>query len=403
MPWPCRHSIGSCRSQRRHSSQMCRRSAALPHHSSARRRGMGIRPVQRVSASAYFASSASILPDFIAAFPPNRCADYSATELHAHLQECRAAMAQQGVSDGNEKPAAASPFRAPLVYRNSSSIPPRRSTHMAPSFSRSDTTTAQPTTRDHSPWQHHGSVGQSIGACAEALPLTHSCRPNNCNMRPPLQIEQSLRTALFHSSSLIRRTLMTANTAPHSSAYLTVLPIRPCYRMADAAMRLAVRHRLGLLPYESLASEHCVCRPHTSFLTDPDHFHSCEKFKRTFLTQRHNNLVQVVMDLAINAGFIAIREPNTHIRPAAVADAPADSKHYNLHADILLLKHDRKFYIDVTVARPTNESNLRSPTSSCLLHSTRLHSSGRTEQAQQVRRHHCSQRSQLVHSNRMRM
>jgi len=199
------------------------------------------------------------------------------------------------------------------------------------------------------------------------------------------QIEQSLRTALFDSSSLIRRALMTANTAPHSSAYLTVLPIRPCYRIADTAMRLAVRHRLGLLPYESLASEQCACRRHTSFLADPDHFHSCDKFKRTFLTQRHNNLVQVVMDLAINAGFIAIREPNTHIRPAAVADMPADSEHYNLHADILLLKHDRKFYIDVTVVRPTNESQLRARPRLVSSVPSRLHSPRRTRQAHQVR------------------
>ena len=321
--------------------------------------GMGIRPVQRVSPSAYFASSASILPDFIAASPPSRCADYTATELHAHLLDCRASMLQQGVSDGTEKPAAASPFRAPLVYRNSSSnsIPAVQPTW--PLRSRTDNTTAQST---HATTLH-GSITdlwdrasahvqkRSAGAFLQAEQLQHEATT---------EIEESLRTSLFHSSSLIRRTLMTANTAPHSSAYLTVLPIRPCYRMADAAMRLAVRHRLGLLPYDSLASVHCVCRPHTSFLTDPDHFHSCEKFKRTFLTQRHNNLVQVVMDLAINAGFIAIREPNTHIRPATVADAPADSKHYNLHADILLLKHDRKYYIDVTVARPTNESNLRS-------------------------------------------
>jgi len=76
--------------------------------------GMGIRPMQRVSHSAYFASCASILPDFISAFPPSRCADYSATELHAHLQQCRTTMLQQGVSDGKEKAAtAAAPFSRP--------------------------------------------------------------------------------------------------------------------------------------------------------------------------------------------------------------------------------------------------------------------------------------------------
>jgi hypothetical protein len=128
--------------------------------------------------------------------------------------------------------------------------------------------------------------------------------------------------------------------------------------MADASLRLAVRHRLGLLPYESLSRQSCHCRFRTRFTDDPDHFHSCEKFKRTFLTQRHNNLVQVVQDLAINAGFMAIREPNAHVRPEGIAEQAALSKDYNRHADLLLLRHDLKLYVDVTVVRPTRASTL---------------------------------------------
>lgn len=51
-----------------------------------------------------------------------------------------------------------------------------------------------------------------------------------------------------------------------------------------------------------------------------------------------------------------MREPNHHIRPQPNADATDLSK-FNEHADILLLKHDRRIYIDVTVTRPTNASN----------------------------------------------
>jgi hypothetical protein len=89
--------------------------------------------------------------------------------------------------------------------------------------------------------------------------------------------------------------------------------------MSDASVRLAIRHRLGLLPYESLARTKCICRFNTRFADDPDHFHSCDKFKTSVLNQRHNNIVQVLQDLAVNAGFIAIREPNSHIRPADIA------------------------------------------------------------------------------------
>ena len=60
---------------------------------------MGLRPVERTAASAYFASGAAILPEFILAFPADRCADYTATELHAQLEACRELMRQQGVAD----------------------------------------------------------------------------------------------------------------------------------------------------------------------------------------------------------------------------------------------------------------------------------------------------------------
>jgi hypothetical protein len=139
-------------------------------------------------------------------------------------------------------------------------------------------------------------------------------------------------------------------------------------------VRLAVRHRLGLLPYDSLARQSCQCRFHTPFAVDPDHFHSCDKHKRTLLNQRHNNVVQVVQDLAVSAGFTAIREPNSHVRPDSVDRKRNSSVEYNHHADLLLLRHDLKLYIDVTITRPTRESLLdNAPTavSSIPLYSTR--------------------------------
>jgi hypothetical protein len=127
-------------------------------------------------------------------------------------------------------------------------------------------------------------------------------------------------------------------------------------------MRLAIRHRLGLLPFDSLARETCVCKARTAqlFAKDPDHLLACSRHRRTFITMRHNNLVQVVLDLARLVGFHAIREPNDHIRPPEIAALPPHSEKFNHHADILLLKHDLKLYIDVTVVRPTTVTNLRS-------------------------------------------
>ena len=95
------------------------------------------------------------------------------------------------------------------------------------------------------------------------------------------------------------------------------------------------------------------------FNVDPDHFHSCEKTRRACNNQRHNNIVQVIIDLARAAGFIAIHEPNSHIRPDSSSDAPSLIEGFNKHADMLLLKHDMKLYIDVVITRPTNATHLR--------------------------------------------
>ena len=47
-----------------------------------------------------------------------------------------------------------------------------------------------------------------------------------------------------------------------------------------------------------------------------------------------------------------------HIRPANITPSHI---HYNDHADLLLLKHDIKLYVDVTVTRPTGQTNLAIP------------------------------------------
>jgi hypothetical protein len=68
--------------------------------------------------------------------------------------------------------------------------------------------------------------------------------------------------------------------------------------------------------------------------------------------------MQVLMDLARTVGYYTIQEPNNHIRPEEIKKQPALSEEYNQHADILLLKHDEKLYIDVAITRPTNITNL---------------------------------------------
>ena len=49
------------------------------------------------------------------------------------------------------------------------------------------------------------------------------------------------------------------------------------------------------------------------------------------------------------------------MRPEVIAAQASGSEEYNHHADLLLLKHGLKLYIDVTVIRPTKESTLKNP------------------------------------------
>jgi hypothetical protein len=137
----------------------------------------------------------------------------------------------------------------------------------------------------------------------------------------------------------------------------------PDYRMRSDDFRLAVRHRLGLVPFDCLLDEQCrVCTACSSFAQDPDHFHACVKHRRTLVTARHSDLMSAVMSLARSVGFYASREPNDHARPDELEFRKAEVSidEYNSHADILLLKHHLKLYVDVSVVRSTSPSKTAS-------------------------------------------
>lgn len=98
------------------------------------------------------------------------------------------------------------------------------------------------------------------------------------------QIEERIFTQLHKKSIPYRRALLTSLTTPNCSSWINVLPTQPTYHIVDASMRLATRHRLGLLPFDVLRHDSCICKTNPLFAVDPDHFHSCEKLRRTFHT-----------------------------------------------------------------------------------------------------------------------
>jgi hypothetical protein len=320
--------------------------------------GMGLRPAERISASAYFSSAASILPDFLRAFPSQSGGRYCETELHEQLQACRALMEQQGVAGASSSPA---PPSAAAQQKRGKSAPKSASSQLA-AAAKTMQAGAAASPLDDSP-QLKSSIDMLWSAAAAfnaaATPPKSAFLQAERVQRSATQlIEQHVLQQLHSSSSLRRQILLTANTTPHSSEFLTVLPTQPLYRMSNASLQMAVRHRLGVLPYDSLALQRCYCKERSAFAEDPDHFHSCAKHRRTLLNSRHDNIVQVLLDLARSVGFNAIREPNSHIRPDSLAQLPSSSVEYNRHADLLLLKHGLKLYVDVTITRPTKESTV---------------------------------------------
>jgi hypothetical protein len=109
---------------------------------------------------------------------------------------------------------------------------------------------------------------------------------------------------------------------------------------------------------------------------DPDHFHTCTRYLSLTATQRHDNLKYILPEIGKQAGFHCIIEPNAHVRPPRPPTASiSEEDHHHRHADILMVKHDKRFLIDVAVTHPTRASNLPST----LIRKYPLHSLTRVE------------------------
>jgi len=344
--------------------------------------GMGMRPTTRILHAAYFSSLAAVMPDFLRLFP--NCTDYEQTTIHHELITCRQELLRQGVGPSKQGGKRQGKDKNPK-----GSITPKKVAEskraMSTSNNTNTVTTPPRTTRTHSepsPSLNHTHTADTVNA-ADSLTLHSSmmqlwqrAREHAAKVNTPMidqetflnpqklqhditaQIEEKLYKRLLNDSTPRHQVVLTSLHTRGCNAYLTVLPTQPCYRMQDGAFRLAVRHRLGLLPFDTLTDAACNRCPHpTTFSDDPDHLHSCSLHRRTLVTERHNNIMQVVMDLARSVGFHVRGEPNDHVRPSKVANP--QGTHYNNHADILLVKHDQRIYVDVTITRPTNSTNMQ--------------------------------------------
>ena len=380
------------------------------------RGGMGLRPVLPLAATAYFSSLASALSDFIAEFQGSQagvvgsssrgsCSEWiQQTQIVRQLQECWSIMQVQGIqqlhSPSNNKkhrvgaapstPAAATVAAALNNPVNSVASLPARSHPSLPVFNStaasSSSSSSSFSSSASSPLSGPAAVSHlCLRAVAHSRLLLASRSSPATNPTPAAflhaehlqsaatqQREEVNRVAIIKAAEPRRRALITAASVPNSTSFLSTLPTVAAYTLEDESMIQAVRHRLGLSAADSLATQTYVCG--TLFATDPDHYHSCVALRSNSLTKRHDAIVMTLDGLAREAGWSVTVEPNAHLRPVAAAtgstatvsaaalDCPALScsdDHWNRHGDLLLVRHGKKLYIDVSCTRPTNASSLQ--------------------------------------------
>jgi hypothetical protein len=348
--------------------------------------GLGMRPIHRIRHAAYFASLLQILPDFLRLYPElavqpggegplDGVHPHHATELYSELSRCRAELLATGANNRRTKhqlkQLSIKQSMQPLLQKaagpSTATAAAAKASHSTPALS----TDAQASSPLPALTKSIDDTWRSASACVtvkagsavfvRAIKLQHTLTAG---------LEFTLYVNCFNNCQRYQQTILTSiSENTDCSAFLTVLPTEPAYRMRDEQFILAVRHRLGMLPYDDLRDEHCVdCRARNStipsFLADPDHLHACVHQTGSSVTLRHHRVVATLAQLARSVGYVVKVEPHfaPHVVTATVpltGEAVTRVEQGSERGDLLLIRHNERFVIDVTVRRPTNQTELR--------------------------------------------
>jgi len=347
--------------------------------------GLGIRPVHRIRHAAYFSSLLQCLPEFLRLYPelqtlkrdendekpsspapPRAC--FQHTELYAELEMCRLELLASGAGNRRQRRQAQ---QQQLTLEQCMRTPPPATVVPTPtSPPHADHATPRPAsaaaapavaapTKDSSPLPalHKGTdeTWQAASRCARESQQGLFVLANKLQQRLTEGLELTLFEQCFASCGPYQQAILTSlRDTADCSAWLTVLPTEPAYRMRNEQFQLAVRHRLGLLPYDDLRDEVCLgCRARNAhiptFLADPDHLHACVHETGASVTLRHHRVVSTLATLARSVGYVVRLEPS--FAPHAAVD--------DRRGDLLLLRHNSRLLVDVTVRRPTGRTELR--------------------------------------------
>ena len=332
--------------------------------------GLGIRPVTRIRHAAYFSSLLQMLNEFISIHPHLNTNQIHSTQVYQELNQCRNTLLQQC-----SIPTTVTFTTAKTTTVTGEPTKNRRTSLELPSLSSPSTTLVK-------------SIDETWSSAANHINSNHSLNHNHNNnvqvksspiiaLANKLQanithlIENSIHNELFESCNASQRTIITA-CSEHVGAgsFLTVIPTQfeTTYRMKNEQFCLAIRHRLGMLPYDELAGEECLQCLHRnihrpSFRADPDHLHSCTLQAGSSVSRRHHRLVHQVASLAKSVGFHTTIEPSF---PAVITTATHPTTNQLTHTkeqskdrgDLLLIRGNQVILIDVSVTRPTSTTNL---------------------------------------------
>ena len=329
--------------------------------------GLGIRPVTRTRHAAYYSSIMQMLNEFINIHPHLNIDQIHSTQVYRELNECRTTLLEQcsipttvtvtGESTSNRRPSLELP---------SLSSP---STTLAKSIDETWSSAASHINSNRSVNHNNNDNNTISNAQVKSSPMTALANKLQANITH--LIEKSIHNELFESCSASQRTIITA-CSEHVGAgsFLTVTPTQfeTTYRMKNEQFCLAIRHRLGMLPYDELADEECLQCLHRnthrpSFRADPDHLHSCTLQAGSSVSRRHHRLVHQVAALAKSVGFHATIEPSF---PAVITTTTHPITNQLIHSkekskdrgDLLLIRGNQVILIDVSVTRPTSTTNL---------------------------------------------
>ena len=342
--------------------------------------GLGVRPVMRTRHAAYFSSLMQILPEFARLHPELRdAACFRRTQLYQEMQQCREALRDAGAAEQFSPLSGSEPAAEPILAPAAAAATP--SVAAASSHTPAAVTTpysAPPSvfsTRFPSPsfallqsiddiWQ------QAARGTSDAAASSPSARKLQHALTRSMEASAWMR--LFNSCSRYQQTILTSLTLnPGCSAWLSTTPLTSDagYRLRDEEYLLAVRHRLGLLPYDDLRDALCVScaqrnRETPALLIDPDHMHSCVLQQGASVKRRHDALKLVLAELARSCGYHVEIEPPFPAQVQRGLNPQTGEQTHSVHStqirgDLLLVRHNTRELIDVTVVRPTSLTGLQ--------------------------------------------